>query len=80
MFSGIWRKVKKKNMKKERKFGLKEFPRPLFFENGGHSILAIKLEVELSERIEYTDVYRYPTVASLAAFIDEKERDDNNEL
>ena len=51
-----------------------------FFENGGHSILAIKLEVELSERIEYTDVYRYPTVASLAAFIDEKERDDNNEL
>lgn len=51
-----------------------------FFENGGHSILAIKLEVELSERIEYTDVYRYPTVASLAAFIDEKEKDDNNEL
>ena len=29
MFSGIWRKAKKKNMKKERKFGLKEFPRPL---------------------------------------------------
>ena len=35
MFSGIWRKAKKKNMKKERKFGLKEFPRPLFKENGG---------------------------------------------
>ncbi|MDE6914536.1 MAG: hypothetical protein K2P35_12725, partial [Lachnospiraceae bacterium] len=29
MFSGIWRKAKKQNMKKERKFGLKEFPRPL---------------------------------------------------
>lgn len=26
---------KKKNMKKERKFGLKEFPRPLCGENGG---------------------------------------------
>uniref|UniRef100_N1ZUD6 Uncharacterized protein n=1 Tax=Eubacterium plexicaudatum ASF492 TaxID=1235802 RepID=N1ZUD6_9FIRM len=25
----MWRKAKKKNMKKERKFGLKEFPRPL---------------------------------------------------
>lgn len=35
MFSGIWRKVKKKNMKKERKFGLKEFPRPLISRNGG---------------------------------------------
>ena len=35
MFSGIWRKVKKKNMKKERKFGLKEFPRPLYCRNGG---------------------------------------------
>lgn len=35
MFSGIWRKVKKKNMKKERKFGLKEFPRPLMEEIGG---------------------------------------------
>lgn len=35
MFSGIWRKAKKKNMKKERKFGLKEFPRPLHCRNGG---------------------------------------------
>jgi hypothetical protein len=35
MFSGIWRKAKKKNMKKERKFGLKEFPRPLKQRNGG---------------------------------------------
>jgi len=35
MFSGIWRKAKKKNMKKERKFGLKEFPRPLTNRNGG---------------------------------------------
>ncbi len=35
MFSGIWRKAKKKNMKKERKFGLKEFPRPLYQEYGG---------------------------------------------
>ncbi len=26
---------KKKNMKKERKFGLKEFPRPLDCTNGG---------------------------------------------
>ena len=34
MFSGIWRKAKKKNMKKERKFGLKEFPRPLTLRNG----------------------------------------------
>ena len=34
MFSGIWRKAKKKNMKKERKFGLKEFPRPLLEWNG----------------------------------------------
>ena len=36
MFSGIWRKAKKKNMKKERKFGLKEFPRPLQIRNGGN--------------------------------------------
>ncbi len=35
MFSGIWRKAKKKNTKKERKFGLKEFPRPLVKSNGG---------------------------------------------
>ena len=28
---------KKKNMKKERKFGLKEFPRPLISWNGGAS-------------------------------------------
>ena len=35
MFSGIWRKAKKKNMKKERKFGLKEFPRPLNTTKGG---------------------------------------------
>ena len=35
MFSGIWRKAKKKNMKKERKFGLKEFPRPLWKGFGG---------------------------------------------
>ena len=35
MFSGIWRKAKKKNMKKERKFGLKEFPRPLKNKYGG---------------------------------------------
>jgi hypothetical protein len=39
MFSGIWRKAKKKNMKKERKFGLKEFPRPLKTGNGGVNIL-----------------------------------------
>ena len=38
MFSGIWRKAKKKNMKKERKFGLKEFPRPLIKKNGGVAI------------------------------------------
>ena len=36
MFSGIWRKAKKKNMKKERKFGLKEFPRPLILNIGGY--------------------------------------------
>jgi hypothetical protein len=35
MFSGIWRKAKKQNMKKERKFGLNEFPRPLIIHNGG---------------------------------------------
>ena len=35
MFSGIWRKAKKKNMKKERKFGLKEFPRLLKKTIGG---------------------------------------------
>ena len=35
MFSGIWRKAKKKNMKKERKFGLEEFPRPLYTWDGG---------------------------------------------
>ncbi len=29
MFSGIWRKAKKEEHEKERKFGLKEFPRPL---------------------------------------------------
>ena len=38
MFSGIWRKAKKKNMKKERKFGLKEFPRPLYLSTLGNSI------------------------------------------
>ena len=38
MFSGIWRKAKKKNMKKERKFGLKEFPRPLWVSSLGNSI------------------------------------------
>ena len=38
MFSGIWRKAKKKNMKKERKFGLKEFPRPLGYPNGGSNM------------------------------------------
>lgn len=37
MFSGIWRKAKKKNMKKERKFGLKEFPRPLPYKERRHS-------------------------------------------
>ena len=37
MLSGIWRKAKKKNMKKERKFGLKEFSRPLISWNGGAS-------------------------------------------
>ena len=38
MFSGIWRKAKKKNMKKGRKFGLKEFPRPLIKSTLGNSI------------------------------------------
>ena len=35
MFSRIWRKAKKKNMKKERKFGLKEFPKPITIKFGG---------------------------------------------
>ena len=39
MFSGIWRKAKKKNMKKERKFGLKEFPRPLVICYGGLQVI-----------------------------------------
>ena len=44
MFSGIWRKVKKKNMKKERKFGLKEFPRPLNNMNGGYLVIGVQAD------------------------------------
>jgi hypothetical protein len=49
-----------------------------FFDKGGHSILAIKFEVELKERIAYTDVYMHPTVASLAEFIDVNGRNNNH--
>ena len=35
MFSGKWRKAEKRKIKKERKQGLFEFPRPLNSENGG---------------------------------------------
>lgn len=49
-----------------------------FFDKGGHSILAIKFEVELKERIAYTDIYMHPTVASLAKYIDADGRNNDH--
>lgn len=46
-----------------------------FFALGGHSILAIKLEVEMEKNdlsIEYLDIYKYKTVKELAKYITSK--------
>ena len=54
MFSGIWRKAKKKIMKKERKFGLKEFPRPLEVRIGGTDwIPELPDEKKVESEIQY---------------------------
>jgi len=50
-----------------------------FFELGGDSLLAMNLSVELlniSKKISYQDIYRYPTISEL----EEKIRTNNNEL
>ncbi len=59
MFSGIWRKAKKKNMKKERKFGLKEFPRPLEVRIGGTDwIPELPDEKKVESEIQYILIFR----------------------
>ena len=43
-----------------------------FFDFGGHSLLAVKLEVELEKEdiyVEYSDIYKYQTVREFEAFI-----------
>ncbi|KPA09958.1 non-ribosomal peptide synthetase/polyketide synthase, partial [Candidatus Magnetomorum sp. HK-1] len=51
-----------------------------FFEIGGHSLLLVKMLVQLLKHIDsitLIDLYRYPTVHSLAAFIDQKQSKKN---
>lgn len=49
-----------------------------FFELGGHSLLAIKIIArvfdELEVRIELEDIFKHPTIRSLAVKIEEKEK------
>lgn len=45
-----------------------------FFDLGGHSLLAVKVHSRLKQRghheLAITDLFRFPTVRSLAAFLD----------
>ncbi len=53
-----------------------------FFEVGGHSLALIlvqkKLQEHLQKNISIIDLFKYPTISTLAAFIDEKESDSVN--
>ena len=51
-------------------------PRDSFFELGGHSLLAVQAHREIRDRLgaaglSITDIFRYPTLAALAAKLDE---------
>ncbi|WP_432409141.1 SDR family NAD(P)-dependent oxidoreductase [Wukongibacter sp. M2B1] len=44
-----------------------------FFEMGGNSLFAIKMELEMEKHgmpIEYSDIENYPTISELAAYVD----------
>ncbi|MCX6250875.1 MAG: amino acid adenylation domain-containing protein [Bacteroidetes bacterium] len=55
-------------------------PRDNFFEVGGHSLLLVKLRdliaVKMKEEVNIVDLFRYPTIHSLAAFL-RKEKTDH---
>lgn len=50
-----------------------------FFEIGGHSLLSVKVQIEIKQRLGQTlglvDIFRYPTIRGLAALLD-GEQDD----
>jgi hypothetical protein len=51
-------------------------PRDSFFELGGHSLLAVQAHREIrdslgAKTLSITDIFRYPTLAALAAKLDE---------
>lgn len=53
-----------------------------FFDLGGHSILAIKLEEELNKQglnITYRDIYEYKNITELAKYIEHQNRINNNQ-
>lgn len=50
-----------------------------FFEMGGHSLRAIKVEIEMEKAnipVEYADLYKYRTISALSSFIKEKKEDE----
>ncbi len=54
-------------------------PQDNFFEVGGHSLLLVKLKdliaEKLKEEVSIVDLFRYPTIRSLAAFINKEKPD-----
>ena len=51
-----------------------------FFALGGHSLLAVQAHREIKQalnttRLSITDIFRFPTLAALAAHLDDKPRD-----
>jgi acyl carrier protein len=49
-----------------------------FFDLGGHSLLLLKVHAQLQERLQLqptiVDLFRYPTVSELAAFLESGEQ------
>jgi acyl carrier protein len=54
-----------------------------FFDLGGHSLLLIKVQCKLEERLKtriaIIDLFRYTTVASLAKFLGQEDRQADKE-
>lgn len=52
-----------------------------FFELGGNSLVAIKFEMEMENnniKIQYSDIYNYPTIKELASYIMQKQLETNS--
>ncbi|MEM1232297.1 MAG: phosphopantetheine-binding protein, partial [Pseudomonadota bacterium] len=56
-------------------------PQSNFFDLGGHSILAVRMQGMLSElterKIRISDIFKYPSIAALASWLDEDPRDQD---